>query len=128
MTGRSPAREAIPRFFAEPPPISPPDLGIEIRFRGRPYFLEAGRVVEIIAAPPVSRLPAAGRARGVAFWRGRAHLVVGEATEATLYLVLIRRAESSLFCAVQDTPRLVSRAGKSPAAENFPEDPWTISI
>ena len=103
----SAAREAILRYFREPPPLTPEDLGIVFESEGREFFLDASEIVEITPPLSVSALPATGH--GVAFWRGRAIEVRGAASHAW-NLLLLRGDPKDFFVAAEARPRAVSRA------------------
>lgn len=117
----SAAREGILRFFPEPPSYAAEDLGVLLRLGGRNYFLEAARVVEITGRLAVSRLPG-NRARGVSFWRGRAHEVVGNSAEAARGFVLVRGGHGDFFIASEVSPLAVSRRELSEKFEDYPEE------
>ena len=103
----SAAREAILRYFREPPPLTPEDLGIVFAAGGREFFLDASEIVEITPALPVSSLPRSPH--GVAFWRGRAIEVRGAASRAH-NLLLLRGDPQDFFVVAEARPRAVSRA------------------
>lgn len=115
------ARDAILQFFPEPPEYATRDLGVLLRFGGKDYFLEAARIVEITGPLPVSRLPGR-RGRGVSFWRGMAHEVLGEAFEAARGFILVRGAHGDSFIASEIAPRGVTRRSLDASIESFPED------
>ena len=104
----SAAREAILRFFQEPPPATPENLGIVFATAGGPRFVDAREVVEITPALPLAGFPGA-RARGVAFWRGRPYEVRGETAGATNFILLRGRAEA-FFVATAESPRAMGRS------------------
>ena len=103
----SAAREAILRYFREPPPLTAEDLGIVFVSGGKDFFLDASEIVEITPALPVSELPATPH--GVAFWRGRAIEVRGTASRAH-HLLLLRGDPKDFFVVAESRPRAVSRA------------------
>ena len=103
----STAREAILRYFREPPPLTPEDLGIVFTAEGKAFFLDASEIVEITPALPVSALPRTPH--GVAFWRGRAIEVRGESSRAHS-LLLLRGDPQDFFVVADARPRAVSRA------------------
>ncbi len=117
----STAREAILRFFAEPPEYATEDLGILVRVRGRDYFLEAARIVEITGTLAVSRLPGT-RGRGVSFWRGKAPEVIGEAFESAGGFVLVRGGHGNYFLASDTPPRGAARRDLDRDLESYPEE------
>ncbi len=117
----STAREAILRFFAEPPEHASEDLGVLVRVRGLDYFLEADRSAEITGALPVSRLPGS-RGRGVSFWRGKAHEVIGEAFETAQGFVLVRGAHGQFFIASESAPRGAARKELDASIQSYPEE------
>ena len=117
----STARDAILQFFSEPPEYATRDLGVLLLFGGKEYFLEAARIVEITGPLPVSRLPGR-RGRGVSFWRGKAHEVLGEAFDAARGFVLARGPHGDFFIASEIPPRGVSRRSLDAGVESFPED------
>jgi hypothetical protein len=103
----SAAREAILKYFREPPRLTVEDLGILFRAGGEELFLAAGDVVEITPPLPISSLP--GSSHGVAFWRGRAIEVRGEPSRAR-HLLLVRGNPLDFFVVAEDRPSAVSRA------------------
>ena len=103
----SAAREAILRYFREPPRLTVEDLGILFRTGGEEFFLEAADVVEITPPLPMSSLPASPH--GVAFWRGRAVEVRGEPSRAR-HLILVRGRPQDFFVVAEGRPSAVSRA------------------
>lgn len=115
------AREAILRYFPDPPTYSAEDLGVLLRLSGRDYFVEVARVLEITASLPVSRLPGL-RGRGISFWRGSAHEVRGESFEEARGFVLIKRARGDFFIASETDPVAISRKEMAVEAENYPEE------
>jgi len=100
------AREAILRYFAEPPRRTPEDLGVVFTLSGRPVFVDAHDIVEITPPLAASRLP--GGPSSVAFWRGKAFEVRGSAENARNFL-LLRGAAGAHFVASDSVPRAVSR-------------------
>ncbi len=104
----SPARRAIGRYFREPPPLTPDDLGIVFRLDGRDVFLPARSVVEITPALPFSKLPGTAGV-GVAFWRGRALEVRGMGPSAESF-VLVRGEEKDFFLISETRPTAISQA------------------
>lgn len=110
----SAAREAILRFFREPPRLTVDDLGILFTSGGESLFLEAAEVVEIAPPLPVSGLPASPH--GVAFWRGRAIEVRGAVPSRVSHLILVRGRPQDFFVAAEDRPSAVSRADVPGAA------------
>jgi len=109
----SAAREAILRYFREPPRLTIDDLGILFPAGGEEYFLAAEDIVEITPTLPISSLP--GSPHGVAFWRGRAVEVRGVPSRAR-YLVLVRGRPLDFFVVAEDRPSAVSRADVPEAA------------
>ena len=109
----SAAREAILRFFREPPRLTAEDLGILFETGGEELFLDASEVVEITPALPVSALP--GSSHGVAFWRGKAVEVRG-APERAHHLLLVRGRPQDFFVVSENRPAAVSRADAPGAA------------
>jgi len=109
----SAAREAILRYFREPPRLTVEDLGILFRTGGEEFFLEAAEVVEIAPPLPISSLPASPH--GVAFWRGRAVEVRGSSAPAR-HLILVRGRPQDFFVVAEDRPSAVSRADVPGAA------------
>jgi hypothetical protein len=103
----SAAREAILRYFREPPRLTVEDLGILFRAGGEEFFLGAVDVVEITPPLPISSLP--GSPHGVAFWRGRAVEVRGVPSRAR-QLILVRGRPQDFFVVAEDRPSAVSRA------------------
>ena len=104
----SAAREAILRFFREPPPATPEDLGIVFATGAGPRFVDARDVVEITPALPLAGLPG-GRVRGVVFWRGRPYEVRGE-TAGAVNFILVRGRPEAFFVATAESPRAVGRS------------------
>jgi hypothetical protein len=113
----SAARDAILRYFREPPSLSPPDLGIVFRTGGVEWFVEASAVVEITPPLPVSALP--GSPYGVAFWRGRAIEVRGAASGGGNFL-LLRRDQGEYFV-VSDTRPMAASRGEAPEIPVYQE-------
>jgi hypothetical protein len=109
----SAAREAILKFFREPPRLTPEDLGILFETGGQGFFIEASEVVEITPPLPVSALP--GSPHGVAFWRGRALEVRGVPDRAH-HLLLLRGQPLDFFVVSENRPAAVSRADVPAAA------------
>jgi hypothetical protein len=109
----SAAREAILKFFREPPRLTAADLGILFETGGKEFFLDAADVVEITPPLPVSALP--GSPHGVAFWRGRAVEVRG-APERAHHLLLVRGRPQDFFVVSENRPAAVSRADVPAAA------------
>jgi hypothetical protein len=109
----SAAREAILKFFREPPRLTPEDLGILFETGGQGFFIEASEVVEITPPLPVSALP--GSPHGVAFWRGRALEVRGVPDRAH-QLLLLRGQPLDFFVVSENRPAAVSRADVPAAA------------
>jgi chemotaxis signal transduction protein len=109
----SAAREAILRFFREPPRLTAEDLGILFETGGQEFFLEASEIVEITPPLPVSGLP--GSPHGVAFWRGRAVEVRG-VPERAHYLLLVRGRPLDFFVVSENRPAAVSRSDVPAAA------------
>jgi hypothetical protein len=107
------AAEAILRYFREPPRLTPEDLGIVFTSEGRTWFVPAADVVEITPALPVSPLPASPH--GVAFWRGKAYEVRGDAAAGVNFLLIGDGAPA--FAVSQTRPRAVSRADEPSAAD-----------
>ncbi len=101
------ASDAILRFFREPPPRAPKDLGIVFTSNGAERFAPAEAIVEITPPLVVSALP--GSRHGVAFWRGRAYEVRGDASRAA-GLLLLSGSPSPFFVVSESRPRAVSRA------------------
>jgi hypothetical protein len=112
------AAEAILRYFREPPPRAPEDLGIVFTVAGAERFAAARDVVEITPPLAVALLP--GSADGVAFWRGRAYEVRGDASRAASFL-LLSGSPSPFFVASDSRPRAASRAAVS-GVPDFRED------
>jgi hypothetical protein len=116
----SAARDAIVRFFPEPPDYSTHELGILFRFQGRRLFVDAHRVVEI--TPPVPTSPLPGEAgRGVAFWRGGAHEVRTGTAPAVAFL-LLKTEGREFFVASEENPRAVRRKELPAGVEDLPEE------
>ena len=113
----SAAREAILKFFREPPRLTAEDLGILFETGGKEFFLDASDVVEITPPLPVSALP--GSPHGVAFWRGRAVEVRG-VPERAHHLLLVRGRPQDFFVVSENRPAAVSRAD-APAAALYRE-------
>lgn len=103
----SAAREAILRFFREPPPAVPESLGIVFASGEGPRFVDAGDVVEITPVLPVAALP--GAKGGVAIWRGRPYPVRG-ATAGAVNFLLLRGQPEAYFVASAEHPRAVGRS------------------
>jgi hypothetical protein len=103
-----PARRAIAKYFREPPPAAPDDLGLVLRYAGRDIFLPASIVVEITPALASSSLPGAP-GLGVAFWRGRALEVRGLGPVARSF-VLIRGRQAEFFLVAETLPAAISQA------------------
>lgn len=103
-----PARRAIEKYFREPPPSAPDDLGLVLRHAGREIFLPASAVVEITPALGYSTLPGSPNL-GVAFWRGRALEVRGLGPTANTF-VLVRDGSREFFLVAETVPAAVSRA------------------
>jgi len=112
------ASEAILRYFREPPPRAPEDLGIVFTSNGAERFAPADSIVEITPPLEVSALP--GSPHGVAFWRGRAYEVRGDASRAAS-LILLAGSPSPFFVVSESRPRAVSRAAV-PAVRDFREN------
>ncbi len=112
------AGDAIARYFREPPPRSPEDLGIVFASGGVDRFAPASVIVEITEPLPVSAIP--GSPHGVAFWRGKAYEVRGNAARAA-NLLLVAGAASAYFVVSESRPRAVSRAAAS-GVPDFRED------
>jgi hypothetical protein len=121
VSQESPAREGILLFFPEVLPAAPDDLGVLFRSAGRYYFVDAERVAEVAPVLPVSQLPGS-RGRGVAFWRGRAHEVIGEGGSAAKGFVLLRRFPADCFVVSETLPATISRRSLSPEVTDFPEE------
>ena len=103
-----PARRAIARYFREPPPSTPDDLGLVFGHAGRGVFVPATSVVEIAPPLPFSLLPGAPGV-GIAFWRGRALEVRGIGGPAESF-VLVRGTRQDHFLVAETRPAAVSRA------------------
>jgi hypothetical protein len=112
------ATDAILRYFREPPPRAPEDLGIVFTADGAERFAPAEAIVEIAPPLEVSALP--GSPHGVAFWRGRAYEVRGNASRAAS-LLLLSAMPSPYFVVSESRPRAVSRAAV-PDVPDFRED------
>ena len=111
------AGEAILRYFREPPRRAPEDLGILFVAGGGEHFAGAGEIVEITPALPVAALP--GSRHGVAFWRGKAYEVRGDASRAVNFL-LVSGSSSPFFVVCESRPRAISRA-EAPGVADFRE-------
>jgi hypothetical protein len=116
-----PALDAIPRFFREPPSLAPADLGLVLRFRGKPTFIAAEWVREVTPALPVAVLPETG-GRGIAFWRGRVYPVADGGEKSWSHFVLVSRAGRDFFVATTEAPKAVGRSLAGADVEDFPED------
>ena len=112
------AADAILRYFREPPPRAPEDLGIMFTAHGVERFAPAGEIVEI--TPPLAVSPIPGSPHGLAFWRGKAYEVRGEASRAESFL-LLSGSPSPFFVVSESRPRAVSRAA-APQIPDFRED------
>jgi hypothetical protein len=110
--------DAILRYFRDPPPPAPEDLGIVFTRDGTERFAPTEAIVEITPPLPVSALP--GSPHGVAFWRGKAYEVRGDASRA-VSLLLLTGSSSPFFVVSESRPRAVSRAAV-PAVRVFRED------
>ena len=110
----TPAGEAILRYFREPPRLTPEDLGIVFTSGGKSWFAPASEVLEITPPLPVSPLPASPH--GVAFWRGKAYEVRGDASAGVSFL-LVAGGGAPRFAVSDTRPRAVSRAEEPDAAD-----------
>ncbi|HKB69910.1 MAG TPA: hypothetical protein VKH46_03645 [Thermoanaerobaculia bacterium] len=111
------AAEAILRYFRQPPRRTPDDLGIVFGSEGAEYFAPAADLLEITPALPVSPLP--GSPHGVAFWRGKAYEVRGNAAGAVNF-ILVGGGPAPFFAVSETRPRAVSRT-EAPGPADYRE-------